>query len=85
MFFFGDWRFLVSRYSVDLLIPGTRGSHTMVVVLDEAGTVALKPPVVVQECRNHGAKLFKVCVRQYRQGARSLDNASERWHRVTGK
>eukprot|EP00903_Cladosiphon_okamuranus_P011547 g10870.t2 len=41
---------------------GTRGSHTMVVVLDEAGMVALKPPVVVQECRNHGAKLFKVCV-----------------------
>ena len=46
--------------SVDLLIAGTRGSHAMVVVLDEAGMVALKPPVVVQECRNHGAKLFKV-------------------------
>ena len=40
--------------------PGTRGSHAMVIVLDEAGMVALKPPVVVQECRNHGAKLFKV-------------------------
>ncbi|CBN77609.1 conserved unknown protein [Ectocarpus siliculosus] len=41
---------------------GTRGSHTMVVVLDQAGVSALTPPVVVQECRSHGAKLFKVCV-----------------------
>ncbi|CAM9580649.1 unnamed protein product [Ectocarpus fasciculatus] len=41
---------------------GTRGSHTMVVVLDQAGMSSLTPPVVVQECRNHGAKLFKVCV-----------------------
>lgn len=32
----------------------------MVVVLDQAGMTALPPPVVVQECRNHGAKLFKV-------------------------
>ncbi|CAM9823048.1 unnamed protein product [Pylaiella littoralis] len=41
---------------------GTRGSHAMVVVLDEAGMLALTPPIVVQECRNHGAKIFKVCV-----------------------
>ncbi|CAM9320701.1 unnamed protein product [Ectocarpus sp. 8 AP-2014] len=41
---------------------GTRGSHTMVVVLDQAGMSALTPPVVVQECRSHGAKIFKVCV-----------------------
>ncbi|CAM9452913.1 unnamed protein product [Ectocarpus sp. 4 AP-2014] len=41
---------------------GTRGSHTMLVVLDQAGMTALTPPVVVQECRSHGAKLFKVCV-----------------------
>ncbi|CAM9718113.1 unnamed protein product [Scytosiphon promiscuus] len=41
---------------------GTRGSHTMVVVLDQAGMAALTPPVVVQEYRNHGARLFKVCV-----------------------
>lgn len=32
----------------------------MVVVLDQAGMSALTPPVVVQECRSHGAKLFKV-------------------------
>ncbi|CAN0261077.1 unnamed protein product, partial [Ectocarpus sp. 13 AM-2016] len=41
---------------------GTRGSHAMVVVLDRAGMTAITPPVVVQECRSHGAKLFKVCV-----------------------
>ncbi|CAM9897331.1 unnamed protein product, partial [Hapterophycus canaliculatus] len=41
---------------------GTRGSHTMVVVLDQAGMAALTPPVVVQEYRNHGARVFKVCV-----------------------
>ncbi|CAM9652506.1 unnamed protein product, partial [Ascophyllum nodosum] len=41
---------------------GSRGSHTMVVVLDRAGMGALKPPIVVQEFSNHGGKLFKVCV-----------------------
>lgn len=41
---------------------GIRGSHTMVVVLDQSGLSALTVPVVVQECTNHGAKLFKICV-----------------------
>lgn len=39
---------------------GSRGSHTMVVVLDPGGMTAVTAPTVVQECRNHGGKLFKV-------------------------
>lgn len=52
-------RFRVALY-LFLDVLGTRGSHTMVVVLDQASMGNLKTPVVVQEYSNHGGKLFKV-------------------------
>lgn len=41
---------------------GTLGSHSMLVVMDESGLGAVTVPIVVQEYRNHDARLFKVFV-----------------------
>lgn len=52
------------RLSPDLSpCPGSRGSHTMIVVLDETGMKDVPAPIVVQEYCNHGALLFKVRTR----------------------
>lgn len=56
-------------------LSGTRGSHTMVVVLDEGGMADVPLPIVVQEYCNHQELLFKarltfVCVgTQLRRGS----------------
>ncbi|CAM9792696.1 unnamed protein product [Chrysoparadoxa australica] len=41
---------------------GSPGSHNMLVVLDECSLSVITAPTVVQEFRNHRARLFKVCV-----------------------